>query len=122
MAVGGPVAVSDKLRHACSQGQRVGRCSVNLRADDAIRAGMLIRWVRSVAQRARACRGEAATGGAGEVEGDHRVRQPRGVRRVLPRRQVGERSVLEFGDGLLDERVVPVPGVGLDQGQGRVGG
>jgi len=59
--VGGPVAAASRVVQAPAQGQALGRCRVRRRAEAAIRAGTLIRWVRMVAQRARACRGEAAT-------------------------------------------------------------
>jgi hypothetical protein len=60
-------------------------------------------------------------GCADEVERDHRVGDPGCVGRVLPAGQVRQRPVLEFGDDLLDDRVVTVALVGLDQRQGAVG-
>lgn len=60
-------------------------------------------------------------GGTSEVERDHGQGDPGGVGRVLPRRQVRQRSVLEFGDDLLDDRVVTVPLVGLDHPEPGVG-
>jgi hypothetical protein len=52
-------------------------------------------------------------GGAGGVERDRGQHQPGGVRRELPRGQVGQRSGLEVGVDLLDDRVLPVGGLGL---------
>jgi hypothetical protein len=40
---------------------------------------------------------------------------------VLPRGKVGQRPFFEFGDGLLDDRVVAVAIVGLDHAQRAVG-
>jgi hypothetical protein len=47
-------------------------------------------------------------GGAGDSERQRRVGNPGGVGRVLSARQVRQRSVLEFGDDLLDDRVFTV--------------
>ena len=60
-------------------------------------------------------------GGAGEVERDHRARDPGGVGRLATRRQVRRRCVLELGDDLLDDRVVAEGLVCIDQAQARVG-
>ena len=54
------MAVAHRSSHAGAQGQFVGRCSTSRRAEDAIRAGMATRWVRRLAHRAFAWRGEAA--------------------------------------------------------------
>ena len=54
------VAVVQRSSQAAAQGQSVGRCSTSRRAEEAIRAGTVIRWVRRVAHRALACRAEAA--------------------------------------------------------------
>jgi hypothetical protein len=59
----------------------------------------------------------ADSGGAGDVERDHRAGDPGGAGRVLPRPQMRQRSVLELGDDLFDDRVIPVPLVGLDDAQ-----
>lgn len=60
-------------------------------------------------------------GGAGEVERDHRAGQPGGVRSEHPRREVGERPVLQLGDDLLDEGVVAVGGLRGQHRLARVG-
>jgi hypothetical protein len=81
----------------------------------------LISGVRRVAQAGPGVpAGGEYPGGTGQVERDHRVRQPGGVGRV-PAGQVGQRAVLEFGDDLLDDRVVTVLLVGLDDTEGAVG-
>src|SRR5665648_246852 len=59
--------------------------------------------------------------GAGEVERQGRERDPGRVGGVAARGQVGQGSVLELGDHLLDDRVGAVALVGLDGVQGRVG-
>ncbi len=56
----GAVAVAQRSCQAGPQGQFVGRCSTSRRADEATRAGTAMRWVRRVAHRAFAWRGEAA--------------------------------------------------------------
>src|SRR4029453_2057886 len=43
-----PNALSNRVIHAVSQGQCVGRCSVNLRAEEAMRAGTETRVRRMV--------------------------------------------------------------------------
>src|SRR3546814_5747327 len=58
--------------------------------------------------------------GAGDVEGHRRAGDPGGVGRIRARGEVCQRTVLELGDDLLDDRVVTVTFVGLDGGQGRV--
>ena len=52
--------MAQRSSQAGAQGQSVGRCRTSLRAEDAIRAGTAIRWVRRVAHRAFACRTDAA--------------------------------------------------------------
>src|SRR3546814_16248313 len=57
--------------------------------------------------------------GAGDVEGHRRAGDPGGVGRIRARGEVCQRTVLELGADLLDDRVVTVTFVGLDGGQGR---
>src|SRR3546814_9712564 len=54
--------------------------------------------------------------GAGDVEGHRRAGDPGGVGRIRARGEVCQRTVLELGDDLLDDRVVTVTFVGLDGG------
>jgi len=54
------VAVAQRSSQAGAQGQSVGRCKRSRRAEEAIRAGTAMRWVRRVDHRAFACRAEAA--------------------------------------------------------------
>src|SRR5690554_7666932 len=46
---GGPQLESNRFRQAVSQGQASGRCSASFRAEDAIRAGVLMIFRRMVA-------------------------------------------------------------------------
>ena len=83
---------------------------------------MLISWVRIVAVVARACvRRREGAGGAGQVERDRGQHQPGGVGRELPGGQMRQRAVLQIGDDLLDDRVPPVIGLGLEHRQRRIG-
>jgi hypothetical protein len=108
------VAESNSACQASAQGQSMGRCRVSRRAEEATRAGTLIRWVRRGAQWARVVPvGGQHACGAGEVERDHCVREPGGVGRVRSRGEVGDRAVLQLGDDLLDHGVVAVGPVGL---------
>ena len=121
-AGGGPVAMACRARQLSAQGQSVGRCSTRRRAEDAIRAGSSISWVRRVAQRAFACRFEAAAPAArSKVERDGGECEPGGVGLELPGGCVGERAVLQLGDNLLDDGVVAVGLVRGDGGQSAVG-
>ena len=66
--------LSNSMFQAVSHGQLVGRCSVSLRAEEAIRAGTVISLRRMVAVVGFGQRGSPVMvrGGAGEVERDHR--------------------------------------------------
>src|SRR5690606_14311509 len=54
---GGPQTVANSRFQACCQGQLVGRCRRSLRAEDAARAGTVIRALRMVAVAALASSG-----------------------------------------------------------------
>ena len=56
----GVVALAQRSSQAGAQGQSVGKCNTSRRAEEAIRAGTAIRWVRRVAHPALACRAGAA--------------------------------------------------------------
>ncbi len=68
------VAVAQRSSQAGAQGQSVGKCSTSRRAEVAIRAGTVMRWVRRVAHRAFACRAEAAAPAARKRLNDRQAR------------------------------------------------
>ena len=119
---GGPIAAVNSRCQAVAQGQWAGRCSVVRRAERRDPGGMLISWARIVPVVASCMRqdGEGA-GGAGQVERDRGQHQPGGVGRELPGGQMRQRAVLQIGDDLLDDRVPPMIGLGLEHRQRGIG-
>ena len=89
---------------------------------DATLAGIATRWVRRVAQRALACRADAAAPAARMMLN---AMQPKVSQAALavndPGGGVGQGTGLELGDDLLDDRVVAVGGVGVNGAEGGVG-
>ena len=105
----------NRVFQADSHGQFRGRCRVSRRAEDAMRAGTVIRVARMVAVRALASAGPVMVAAA-------RVRlnavdcgyQPGGVGVETSRGQVRQGRVFEVGVDLLDDRVAAVGLVGAN--------
>ncbi|ORB68294.1 hypothetical protein BST45_11210 [Mycobacterium shinjukuense] len=97
--------------HPVRWGQWMSRCSIDVRAEAAKRAGMLTRSRRRVDQRATArWPPTQGPGGARQGMSDHRAGQPGAVGRDLPDGIMCQWAVDRIGAGGFDDGVAAVGG------------